>query len=295
MADLLCTLYRHWWLDIAVSILCRWDIVHIMITHQGHSLETMNLSWLLPVVTLVVGGGNHSTSSYAILTPGCAPYRHLLIDTYYDICSLYISSQPHIQMSKGTHNSIRLLSSRACQAGILRYPADWLRAEGLLRSSITGETIEVICIVTAFALWVFGTTWMVFAFFSLWHSPRRGRIPFCLTFWSMIFPSGVYAIYALASATTSSSMFLRSWGAIYAVGTLLLWIPIAVQTVGMIPSGRIFDAPSLEAGIDRSERQMRNRHDSIMGLRKKFLQFLSDTGAFARADFVRLEQRYSIK
>ncbi|KIJ18870.1 hypothetical protein PAXINDRAFT_109264 [Paxillus involutus ATCC 200175] len=267
------TIWTLWWLDIALSILCCWGMVHIMITRQEHSLESMNLAWLLPVVTLVVGA-----STGGAIAPALMPYspQAALLTVTFSACMVIIGLALTMMLLPiyllrnliyGYPKGPTILSAffplgpagQGAYAILLvgsgfksMLPPSYGEAEGVLRSPITGETIEVICIVTAFALWVFGTMWMVFAFVSLWHSPRQGPIPFRLTFWSMIFPNGVYANCTLALATTFSSTFFRTWGTIYAVGTLLLWISIAVQTVRMITSGRIFDAPSLEAGIGRS-------------------------------------------
>jgi tellurite resistance protein TehA-like permease len=252
----------------------------------------MNLAWLLPVVTLVVGA-----STGGAIAPALMPYspQAALLTVTFSACMVIIGLALTMMLLPiyllrnliyGYPKGPTILSAffplgpagQGAYAILLvgsgfksMLPPSYGEAEGVLRSPITGETIEVICIVTAFALWVFGTMWMVFAFVSLWHSLRQGPIPFRLTFWSMIFPNvctsvyssdvrasnhwrlqGVYANCTLALATTFSSTFFRTWGTIYAVGTLLLWISIAVQTVRMITSGRIFDAPSLEAGIGRS-------------------------------------------
>ncbi|KAF9227493.1 hypothetical protein BS17DRAFT_775605 [Gyrodon lividus] len=269
------TVWALWWLDVAISLLCCWGIMHIMKTRQEHSLESMTLVWLLPVVTLVVGASTGGTIAPALMsyspqnalltvtfsacmvTVGLA-FTMMLLTIYLFRTVIYGYPRGPAVLSaffplgpagQGAY-AILLIGSGFKSMLPLRYG----EADGVLRTSSTGETIEVICIVVAFALWVFGTMWMVFAFLSLWHSLRQGRIPFRLTFWSMIFPNGVYANCTLALATTFSSMFFRVWGAIYASGTLLLWTCIAVQTVRMLPSGRIFDAPSLEVEIGRCVR-----------------------------------------
>ncbi|KIJ67708.1 hypothetical protein HYDPIDRAFT_83974, partial [Hydnomerulius pinastri MD-312] len=266
-----------WWVDVAISLLCCWGIVHIMKTRQEHSLESMTLAWLLPVVTLVVGASTGGTIAPALVA--YSPQGALLTITF-STCMVTIGLALTLMLLTiyllrsivyGYPKGPAILSAffplgpagQGAYAILLigsgfksMLPLSYGEVDGVLRSTNTGEIIEVICIVTAVVLWAFGTMWMAYAFLALWHSLQQGRIPFRLSFWSMIFPNGVYANCTLALATTFSSTFFRVWGAIYAVGTLLLWLCIAIQTVRMVPSGHIFDAPSLEAEIGGS---MRNR------------------------------------
>ncbi|KAF9244877.1 voltage-dependent anion channel [Melanogaster broomeanus] len=264
-----------WWLDVAISLLCCWGIVHIMKTRQAHSIETMTLAWLLPVVTLVVGASTGGTIAPALVR--YSPQGALLTITFSAymviiglaltmmLLTVYLLRTVIYGYPKGAAILSAFFplgpSGQGAYAILLigsgfksMLPLSYGESDSILRTSGTGETIEVICIVAAFALWVLGSMWMIFAFLGLWHSLRQGCIPFRLSFWSMIFPNGVYANCTLALAVTFSSTFFRIWGAIYAAGTFLLWICIAVQTIRMIPSGRIFDAPPLEAEIGRSAR-----------------------------------------
>ncbi|KAH0827619.1 voltage-dependent anion channel [Lanmaoa asiatica] len=267
-----CAIWALWWLDVAISILCCWGIMHIMISLQEHAFESMTLAWLLPVVTLIVEASTGGTIAQALI-----PYspKGALLTVTFSACMVIIGLALTMMLltvylirtivfgySKGPailsiffplgpagQGAYAILLIGSGFKSIL--PLIQGETDGLLSTSSTGETINVICVMIAFALWSFGGMWMISAFLGLWHSLRRARVPFRLTFWSMIFPNGVYANCTLALATTFSSTFFRVWGAIYAVATLLLWIYVAVQTLRMCPSGRIFDAFPMEEEIGR--------------------------------------------
>jgi hypothetical protein len=57
---------------------------------------------------------------------------------------------------------------------------------------------------------------------------------------------GVYANLTILLYQVLHVGFFRVWGAIYAVFTLLLWSVVFYKTAILVPSGRIFDAPSLQ-------------------------------------------------
>ncbi|KAG9316478.1 voltage-dependent anion channel-domain-containing protein [Chiua virens] len=264
-----------WWLDVAISILCCWGTIHIMITRHEHSLESMTLAWLLPVVTLVVGASTGGVIAQALI-----PYSlhgallTLVFSTFMVVIGLaltmmnltvYLLRTITFGYAKGPFILSIFFPLGPCGQGAYALlligsgfkailPLTYGETDGLLRQSSTGEIIDVICFVIAFALWTFGSMWLMAALLGLWYSLRRARVPFRLTFWSMIFPNGVYANCTLALATTLSSTFFRVWGAIYALATLSLWVCVAVQTLRMCPSGRIFDALPTEEKIGQNDR-----------------------------------------
>ena len=56
----------------------------------------------------------------------------------------------------------------------------------------------------------------------------------------------MYANLTIQLSRTLDSRFFRVWGAVYAVGTLLLWTAVFVRTLSMVHNGRIFESPCLE-------------------------------------------------
>lgn len=180
------------------------------ITRHEHPFESMTLAWMLPVVTLIVGASTGGTIAQALV-----PYSpdDALLTLTFSACMVIIGLA--LAMMLLTGYLIRTIvygyskgptilsiffplgpSGQGAYAILLIgsgfksiLPLTQEETDGLLSGSSTGETINVVCVVIAFALWAFGSMWMVSAFLGLWHSLRRARVPFRLTFWSMIFPN----------------------------------------------------------------------------------------------------------
>lgn len=179
------------------------------ITRQEHSFESMTLAWLLPIVTLVVGsstGGNIAqalipyspndalltvTFSACMVIIGLA-LTMMLLTVYLIRTILYGYSKGPAILSiffplgpsgQAAYSILLIGSGLKSTLPLTQGETGWGSA------SSTGETIDSICVVTAFALWCFGTMWLISALLGLWHSLRRARVPFRLTFWSMIFPN----------------------------------------------------------------------------------------------------------
>lgn len=170
----------------------------------------MTLSWLLPVVPLVVGASTGATIAQALVA--YSPNGALLTFTVSAFMvaiglaltmmflTVYLIRTVTHGYSKG-HGILSIFlplgpTGQSAYAILLigsgfksLLPLTYGEADGLLRTPSTGETMHVMCVMIAFALWSFGTMWMIMAFLGLWHSLRRGEVSFTLTFWCMIFPN----------------------------------------------------------------------------------------------------------
>ncbi|KAG2111206.1 voltage-dependent anion channel [Suillus discolor] len=261
------TVWACWWINVAISMACCFGMIHVMIAFQQHSLKSMTTVWLLPIITLVVGSSSGGvlvpalqvySPSYALLTATFSACMvtigltlSLMLLTIY-ILRLVVYGYPtgasilsvFLPIGPCGQAAYSLLNLGSSFRSLL--PLNYGDAGGLLRQSGTGEVVEVICMVGAMVLWSLASMWILFAMLGLAYTLRRERIEFRLSFWGTVFPNGVYANLNLALATTFSSTFFRVWGSIYSVGTLILWVCIALPTIRMVPSGRIFEAPCLE-------------------------------------------------
>ncbi|KAH7923732.1 hypothetical protein BV22DRAFT_1014841 [Leucogyrophana mollusca] len=255
-----------WWLDVAISFICCWGMMHVMfvpVTRQEHSLKSMTTAWLLPVVTLIVG-----SSSGGVLASALVEFSpsHALLTTVFSACMVTIGLSLSLMMLTiyilrlmihGYPLGLSILSAffplGPCgQAGysILLIGQSFKSIlplhygdSAILRAQTTADSLYVLCTAISVALWAFATMWLLFALLGLQDAARHNRIPFKLSFWSMIFPNGVYANLTIQLYRTFDSHFFRVWGAIYGAATLVLWICIAVPTARLVPSGVIFDAP----------------------------------------------------
>uniref|UniRef100_A0A0W0GBY7 C4-dicarboxylate transporter malic acid transport n=1 Tax=Moniliophthora roreri TaxID=221103 RepID=A0A0W0GBY7_MONRR len=260
------TIWVVWWLDVAISIICCWGMLHVMQTTHNHSLERMTAAWLLPVVTLIVASSSggvlapalHAHNpSYALLTETFSMFMvtiglalALMLLTVY-LMRLIIHGLP----PGATIISVFLPLGPTGQAGysILlggQYfksvlPLGYGSSE-VLNSRTAGENVNVICVCIAFVLWSLASMWFIFALMGVQHVLRRSRIPFKVPFWGLIFPNGVYANLTISLGNTFDSPFFHIWGSIYAGMTLLLWTLVAIRTVIMVYTTEIFEAPCLE-------------------------------------------------
>ncbi|KAF9268862.1 hypothetical protein L218DRAFT_994679 [Marasmius fiardii PR-910] len=260
------TIWALWWLDVAISIICCWGMLHIMQTAHDHSLERMTAAWLLPVVTLIVASSTGSTLAPALHK--YSPSNALLTQTF----SLFmVTVGLSISMMLLTVYMMRLLIHGlppgatiisvflplgpmgqsgfsiliAGQYVSTTFPLEYGNS-AILRSPTTGHVIEVICTCIAFILWSLCSMWFIFALLGIQQVLRKGRIPFKVPFWGLIFPNGVYANLTISLGSTFDSPFFRIYGSIYAVATLLMWIFVATRTVYLVYTTEIFEAPCLE-------------------------------------------------
>ena len=58
-----------------------------------------------------------------------------------------------------------------------------------LGSQNTGQTLEVVCLGTAFILWSLATMWMIFALLALKNTILGNYVPFHISFWGLVFPN----------------------------------------------------------------------------------------------------------
>ncbi|EIM81137.1 uncharacterized protein STEHIDRAFT_66796 [Stereum hirsutum FP-91666 SS1] len=260
-------LWGLWWLDVAISVLCCWGLVHIMVVQHDHAIARMTPVWLLPVVTLIV-----ASSTGGVLTPylyAISPAHALLTAT---TCVLLVSIGLSLALmiltvylyrliTHGPPPGANILSSfiplgPTGQSGFAILligqafkeilPYAHAGDSGILASEVAGDIIWTVCVGLSFVLWCLATMWLGIACLGLQHVLRKTRFPFKLPFWGMIFPNGVYANLTIQLGKTFDSSFFRVWGAIYAVITLLLWLYVFTRTMSLVRNGEIFEAPCVQ-------------------------------------------------
>ncbi|KIK67442.1 hypothetical protein GYMLUDRAFT_37564 [Collybiopsis luxurians FD-317 M1] len=260
------TMWGLWWLDVAISILCCWGMVHIMETAHKHSLESMTAIWILPVVTLIVAssvGGlfavalNEYNPSHALTTQAVSLVMVIIgLSLAFMLLTIYmqrliIVGVPHgpnvlsvfMPLGPTGQAAYSILLSGQFFRDIL--PLQYGNSI-FMTHPLTGDVMYVICVSISFILWSVASMWMLFALLAVQHELRKGRIPFKVNAWGLIFPNGVYANITINLGTTLDSRFFRVWGAIYAVFTLLLWCFVAAKTVQLAYNRTIFEAPCLQ-------------------------------------------------
>ncbi|KAH9057394.1 voltage-dependent anion channel [Lactarius vividus] len=276
------TLWGFWWADVALSALCCWGIIYLMIAEQKHPLRDMTPLWLLPVVTLVVassGGGELAQALAAYSTTGalttlasaaCTLSAGIALASALLIAYLLRLLQHGFPTSAGGVLSACVPLGPMGQAGVAvlllgdaaRTLLPRSRAPLFARNERAAEALYALSVCAALALWALATLWLGYALLAVQYALRRRRAPpFTLAYWGLIFPNGVYANLTIALAQVLDVAFFRVWGAVYAGVTLLLWIVVFSRTVVGIRNGRMFDAPCLQEAEAASSETVRIEQD----------------------------------
>ncbi|KAN0107204.1 Voltage-dependent anion channel [Russula decolorans] len=267
------TLWGLWWIDVAVSSLCCWGLVYVMITKHEHSYQKMTSVWLLPVITLIVASsvGGELAQALHVHSVTCAlttiAFTIFILSIGLALALMILTIYLTRLVLHGFPQGLSIVSSfmplGPCgQAGfsvllIGQFMKETLPVAGsrspFLGSAQAGEVVFALCVCISFMLWAFATMWLVYALLGIQHILRRTQISFELAFWGMIFPNCVYAINTVALYQVLDVGFFRVWGAIYSGFTILLWALFLCRTIVSVPHGKIFEAPCLK------ELEMRDR------------------------------------
>lgn len=261
-ASFVYVVWAFWWLDVAVSALCCWGLVHVMATRQEHTLKSMSVSWLFPVATLVV-----SSSAGGLLAQALQPFSpaHALLTAAFAVFLLSIGLTLSSTVLAVYFYRLVVLGhpqggaivaafvplGPAGQAGFsvlligesFRALLPVAGSAGLfLGDAAVGRTVYAVCVCAGFVLWSLATMWLAYALLGFYHVLRRTRVAFGLTFWGMIFPNGVYANLTIALGRAfDGARFFRVWGAVYACFTLALWACVFARTLVALRAGTLFE------------------------------------------------------
>jgi tellurite resistance protein TehA-like permease len=290
----------------------------------------MTTVWLLPVVTLVV-----AASSGGVLAEALQKYSslHALISNTTAVFLVVIGLSLALMMltiyllrliiyglpSGATVLSVFLPLGPTGQAGfavlligqnfksLLPFRSD-SGSSDFLRSSTSGDVIYNLSVCVSFLLWCIASMWIVYALLAGQHVVRRGRFPFRLPWWGLVFPNvrctsplllalstnysqGVYANLTINLSTTFDSRFFRIFGVIYAIGTLILWVFITTRTLAMVYDRTIFEAledldmVQLEEHLEVSDQKESHRRsdktdNSTEALKNSQINMVTDAMAY---------------
>lgn len=216
------TLWALWWLDVGLSILCCWGMVHFMsvtilrvvmdsdfsprYTAQKHALEKMTAVWLLPVVTLIVASSSGGLlakaleGTYALVTAAVSVF---LVTIGLSLACMMLTVYLLRLIVHGIPQGVSVISvflplGPTGQAGFSillageyykhALPLASKDSEFFALSSV-GDIVYVFCVAAAFMLWALASMWVGFALLGVQSVMRQGRIPFKVSVWGLIFPN----------------------------------------------------------------------------------------------------------
>jgi tellurite resistance protein TehA-like permease len=79
----------------------------------------------------------------------------------------------------------------------------------------SGQMIFVACLAGSFILWAMGIAWIIVAVLSIFSVARKGKIPFSMAYWGMVFPHGTFASLSVKLALVLDSSFYRAFGGLW--------------------------------------------------------------------------------
>ena len=107
-----------------------------------------------------------------------------------------------------------------------------------------------------------GIAWIILAVMSIFSVVRKGKVPFSMAYWGMVFPHGTFAILSVQLAKVLDSPFYRVFGALWCcecfrrafclLGNLTscfegvvfsLWLWMFTRSIPAFIDGSLFKAP----------------------------------------------------
>ena len=96
----------------------------------------------------------------------------------------------------------------------------------------SGQMIFAVCFAGSFTLWAMGIAWIIVAVLSIFSVVRKGKIPFSMAYWGMVFPHGTFASLSVKLALVLDSQFYRVFGS--------LWCCTCLRSVPCSPVGESY-------------------------------------------------------
>ncbi|EIE84854.1 hypothetical protein RO3G_09564 [Rhizopus delemar RA 99-880] len=227
---------------------------YYFIVHHAHALETMNGTWLLPIVPAVVTAASGGLLchyldqtkalviliiSYITMGVGLLLALSIIVIYFYRLAihklppkEVIISAfLPLGPLGQGAYGMIQLGSGAQLILGD-RY------------ISSLGNTAYGTGFIIALLLWGYGLWYLVIAICSVGITLKQ-KIPFNMGWWGLTFPLGVYTAATLAIAKILDSMFFYVLTSIFTCSLVILWIIVAIKTIIGAATGKLFLAPCL--------------------------------------------------
>jgi len=263
-------LWGFWWLDSAISYLIAFGMLYIMIVRQEQSLAKMTAVWLLPVVTLVVASSTGGLVAKALISRSVTfallttAFSFVMVIIGLSLALMIITVYLLRLITYGTPDVTLILSSFIVlgplgQGGYSLLVNGENLAELLplhLGSGFpfidqAGQMIFATCFAGAFILWSMGIAWITLGVLSIFSVVRKGKVPFSMAYWGMVFPHGTFAILSVQMARVLDSTFYRIFGAFWCCVVFSLWLWMMTRSIPAFIDGSLFKAPYIPEETNR--------------------------------------------
>ncbi|KAI0046066.1 hypothetical protein FA95DRAFT_1542977 [Auriscalpium vulgare] len=257
------TVWALWLVGLAISSICCWGLMHMMIVHQDHEFSRLTSITLLPTVPLTVASATGANLALALLpiSPRVAlvtatlsafslvvgvAMLFLLMGIY--LFKIIIHGNPPGMLVVSTFLPIAACAQPSYSVLLIgQVFRQLIPVQGntsfFLSTPAVGEIVFAMCVCLGFALWAMTTMWAVFTILAVQHEFRKGLPPFKLPWWSAIFPMGTYANSSIQLYRDLDAGFFRVFGSIIAAITWAMWLSMFISTLYMIYMNQMFEKP----------------------------------------------------
>jgi hypothetical protein len=129
--------------------------------------------------------------------------------------------------------------------------------------------IFAVCFAGSFILWAMGIAWIIVAVLSIFSVVRKGKVPFSMAYWGMVFPHGTFASLSVKLALVLDSPFYRVFGSLWCCTctqftrlsqnlthclkgiVFSLWLWIFTRSIPAFVDGSLFRAPCVSEEFNR--------------------------------------------
>ncbi|KAJ2081568.1 Plasma membrane sulfite pump involved in sulfite metabolism [Coemansia sp. RSA 988] len=232
-----------WCIDVVFSVLSFLIIPFLVTSHQDHPFDKVNASLLLPVVTTVVAAtagafvasvNNGSTATAVVLISymlwamgvGIA----MMLVTFY-LTRLIIHKLPPKETIASTFIPVGPLGQSSYGIQLLGIQAKRLFPDALPQIPYLGDVLYAMGFFLGVLIWALAIWWITHGIYAVIYTRIRGRVPFNLGWWALIFPTGTFASSSGELWGTTGYTFFGVLTAITTVGIILLWIFVIINTI----------------------------------------------------------------
>ena len=252
-------MWAFYWLDACLAYTIAFGVIYLILGQKSRDVAHVMASWIVPVVALVTmstcGGlmaqslAVHSrmqalVTSVFSLTMGIIGLSITTMISWSFLLRLFLHGAPDATTVFATLTTLTPLG----QGGfallvngkvLAKLVPSQLDINLFPQRDLVGQTILAICICFAYILWCTGLAWITMSLFVI--ARRARRLPrFCITYWSIVFPNGVFALCSLALGDALNSRFFRGFGAAWSILVFVLWIALFLRSIPAFVDGTLF-------------------------------------------------------
>ena len=244
-----------WMLDAALSIVVSLLIPFLhMKTKAQRELSSFTALEMFPFLTCVVASGTGAVVSTALSDPqqafGTVIVSYILLGISLPMALITTTIYTQRLMlqklpPRTTIVSVFLPVGPPCMGGLAAINLGQTCLNILPKMQIidplAGVVFYSLGVLCAIMLWGFASLWLGLAVFTVCYTRR---FEFNLGWWAFTFPVALFASVSIKIGEIIASRFFRVFGAIVAVGVILLWMMVSVMTIKGVFSGKLFEHPT---------------------------------------------------